>query len=55
MWPFRSEYEAFWKCVQAGMIYMFTQVAKMLVLATFFPDNIGDIGNDIIGVKLQEL
>ncbi|XP_030750752.1 transmembrane protein 147 [Sitophilus oryzae] len=37
-----SEYGAFWKCVQAGMIYMFTQLIKMLVLATFFPDNVGE-------------
>merc|ERR1712029_1034772 len=32
-----SEYGAFWKCVTAGFIYMFTQLAKMLFLATFFP------------------
>jgi len=32
----RSEYGAFWKCVQAGGIYIFTQLVKMLVLATFF-------------------
>lgn len=32
---------------------MFTQLAKMLVLATFFPDNIADLGNDVIGVKFQ--
>ncbi|KAH8240982.1 BOS complex subunit TMEM147 [Drosophila bipectinata] len=31
-----SEYGAFWKCVQAGGIYIFTQLCKMLVLATFF-------------------
>ncbi|TMW47824.1 hypothetical protein DOY81_007097 [Sarcophaga bullata] len=31
-----SEYGAFWKCVQAGGIYVFTQLCKMLVLATFF-------------------
>lgn len=34
----RSEYGAFWKCVQASGIYVFTQLCKMLVLATFFPD-----------------
>ena len=34
---FRSEYGAFWKCVTAGVIYMITQLAKMLFLATFFP------------------
>jgi len=43
-----SEYGAFWKCVQAGGIYMFTQLAKMLVLATFFPDNVSDVGNDTL-------
>jgi len=32
-----SEYGAFWKCVQTGMIYALTQLCKMLVLATFFP------------------
>ncbi|XP_014089105.1 BOS complex subunit TMEM147 [Bactrocera oleae] len=31
-----SEYGAFWKCIQAGGIYIFTQLCKMLVLATFF-------------------
>lgn len=35
---FRSEYGAFWKCVQAAGIYVFTQLCKMLVLATFFTD-----------------
>lgn len=34
----RSEYGAFWKCIQAAGIYVFTQLCKMLVLATFFPD-----------------
>lgn len=33
----RAEYGAFWKCVTAGMVYMVTQLAKMLFLATFFP------------------
>ncbi|CAB0033949.1 unnamed protein product [Trichogramma brassicae] len=32
-----SEYGAFWKCVQAGGIYIFVQLIKMLALATFFP------------------
>nr|CAD7407627.1 unnamed protein product [Timema cristinae]CAD7412798.1 unnamed protein product [Timema poppensis]CAD7427364.1 unnamed protein product [Timema monikensis] len=36
-----SEYGAFWKCFQAGGIYMFTQLCKMLVLATFFPASDG--------------
>ncbi|KAJ8986064.1 hypothetical protein NQ317_003358 [Molorchus minor] len=48
-----SEYGAFWKCIQAGLIYMFTQLAKMLVLATFFPDNVSDFGNDLIGEFLK--
>ena len=34
---FRSEYGAFWKCVTAGVMYMVTQLAKMIFLATFFP------------------
>jgi len=32
-----SEYGAFWRCIQAGTIYTFTQLVKMLILATFFP------------------
>ncbi|KAK3801187.1 hypothetical protein RRG08_028197 [Elysia crispata] len=32
-----AEYSAFWKCVQAGGAYLFTQLCKMLLLATFFP------------------
>lgn len=32
-----SEYNAFFKCVFAGLIYMCTQLAKMMTLATFFP------------------
>jgi len=31
------EYGAFWKCVQAGLVYMVTQLFKMMLLATFFP------------------
>lgn len=49
----RSEYGAFWKCVQAGGIYMFTQLVKMLILATFFPDNVSDMGSDTLGVILN--
>lgn len=30
---------------------MFTQLAKMLVLATFFPENVSDFGSDLIGVS----
>ncbi|XP_076310291.1 BOS complex subunit TMEM147 isoform X2 [Tachypleus tridentatus] len=46
-----SEYGAFWKCVQAGMMYLLTQLCKMLVLATFFPtSDISGVGNiDVIG------
>lgn len=50
----RSEYGAFWKCVQAGGIYVFTQLVKMLALATFFPtaDNDGQEGFDLVGVSI---
>ncbi|XP_058820098.1 BOS complex subunit TMEM147 [Topomyia yanbarensis] len=41
-----SEYGAFWKCIQAGGIYIFTQLCKMLVLATFFPDTDSFISDD---------
>ncbi|XP_046389054.1 transmembrane protein 147 [Ischnura elegans] len=46
-----SEYGAFWKCIQAGGIYVFTQLCKMLILATFFPtsDNAGQDEIDFIG------
>ncbi|XP_013783295.1 transmembrane protein 147-like isoform X2 [Limulus polyphemus] len=46
-----SEYGAFWKCVQAGMMYLLTQLCKMLVLATFFPtSDISGVGNiDVVG------
>ncbi|CAH1173595.1 unnamed protein product [Phaedon cochleariae] len=47
------EYGAFWKCIQAGFCYMFTQLAKMLILATFFPDNVSDLGSDLIGEFLK--
>jgi len=49
---FRSEYGAFWKCIQAGGIYVFTQLCKMLILATFFPANdaSGQEGMDFVGV-----
>uniref|UniRef100_A0A0K8TQ29 BOS complex subunit TMEM147 n=1 Tax=Tabanus bromius TaxID=304241 RepID=A0A0K8TQ29_TABBR len=40
-----SEYGAFWKCIQAGGIYIFTQLCKMLVLATFFDsENVSSSG-----------
>ena len=32
-----SEYGAFWKVGQASLMYILTQLAKMLFLATFFP------------------
>jgi len=41
-----SEYGAFWKCIQAGGIYIFTQLCKMLVLATFFPDSSTNVTED---------
>lgn len=42
-----SEYGAFWKCIQASGIYVFTQLCKMLVLATFFPDTSASNTDDI--------
>lgn len=48
-----SEYGAFWKCIQAGCVYMFTQLAKMLVLATFFPDTDSLSGTNILGEFLK--
>ncbi|KAK0076460.1 hypothetical protein PV325_005334 [Microctonus aethiopoides] len=50
-----SEYGAFWKCIQAGGIYIFTQLVKMLALATFFPtaDNVGQEGFDFFGEFLK--
>jgi len=32
-----ADYGAFWKCIQAGFVYTFTQLIKMLIMATFFP------------------
>uniref|UniRef100_A0A914WW20 BOS complex subunit TMEM147 n=1 Tax=Plectus sambesii TaxID=2011161 RepID=A0A914WW20_9BILA len=32
-----SEYSSVWKCAQAAFAYLFTQLAKFLILATFFP------------------
>jgi len=37
-----AEYGAFWKCVTAGFVYVMTQLAKMLFLATFFPSGDDD-------------
>ncbi|KFM62406.1 Transmembrane protein 147, partial [Stegodyphus mimosarum] len=43
-----AEYGVFWKCVQAGAMYLFTQLCKMLILATFFP------ATDISGLGRME-
>ncbi|OWK11711.1 hypothetical protein Celaphus_00003862 [Cervus elaphus hippelaphus] len=43
-----SESSAFWKCVQAGVAYLFVQLCKMLFLVTFFPTWEGGI-YDFIG------
>lgn len=50
-----SEYGAFWKCIQAGGIYVFTQLCKMLILATFFPtsDSSNHDSLDFIGEFLK--
>lgn len=49
-----AEYSAFWKCVQAAAAYLFTQLVKMLVLATFFPDyEIAAGGFDVVGELLK--
>ncbi|KAK3541656.1 hypothetical protein QTP86_034661, partial [Hemibagrus guttatus] len=46
----RSEYNAFWRCVQAGATYLFVQLCKMLFLATFFPTWEGGAGvYDFVG------
>jgi len=48
----RSEYSAFWKCVQAAAAYLVTQLCKMLFLATFFPASDTVVGQfDILGVS----
>ena len=55
-YDFRAEYSAFWKCVQAGAAYLFTQLCKMLVLATFFPENEVPIGGfDVVGVSFCDI
>ncbi|CAG5124422.1 unnamed protein product [Candidula unifasciata] len=49
-----AEYSAFWKCVQAGAAYLFTQLCKMLLLATFFPATEASAGGlDIAGEFLK--
>lgn len=42
-----SEYGAFYKCCQAGGVYIFTQFCKMLLLATFFPDIDSNAGTEM--------
>ncbi|GAB6027402.1 hypothetical protein CHUAL_001673 [Chamberlinius hualienensis] len=45
-----SEYGVFWKCIQAGAVYLLTQLCKMLFLATFFPATESAAnGVDVIG------
>ena len=44
----RPESSAFWKCVQAGVAYLFVQLCKMVFLVTFFPTWDGGIC-DFIG------
>jgi len=51
---YRSEYSAFWKCVQAAAAYLVTQLCKMLFLATFFPASDIVVGQfDILGVSIS--
>lgn len=33
-----SEYGVYWKCIQAGILYAVTQLCKLMLLATFFPE-----------------
>lgn len=49
-----AEYSAFWKCVQAGGAYLFTQLCKMLILATFFPaTEVTSGGLDVMGELMK--
>ncbi|XP_037084752.1 transmembrane protein 147-like [Pollicipes pollicipes] len=50
-----SEYGAFWKCVQAGSTYVFVQLCKMVLLATFFPaaESTSEQGVDFIAELLK--
>jgi len=51
-----AEYGSFWKCVTAGVIYMITQLVKMLFLATFFPVNgLGDDDLHLDSLEQQPL
>ncbi|XP_043233696.1 transmembrane protein 147-like isoform X2 [Amphibalanus amphitrite] len=51
----KSEYGAFWKCVQAGFTYVFVQLCKMVLLATFFPaaESTPDQGVDLLAELLK--
>lgn len=51
----RSEYGAFWKCIQAGGVYIFTQLCKMLIMATFFDSESVSAGEDfsLLTVRLN--
>ena len=52
----RAEYSAFWKCVQAGVAYMLTQLCKMMILATFFPSSdLPEETFDIVGVRVVHI
>jgi len=46
-----ADYGAFWKCIQSGFIFTFTQLIKMLIMATFFPLPSGSQE----GVSFQEM
>ncbi|CAB3361269.1 Hypothetical predicted protein [Cloeon dipterum] len=51
-----SEYGAFWKCFQAAQHYVFTQLVKMIVVATFFPESELEVkgdGNDAFSEWLK--
>lgn len=48
-----SEYNALFKCIFAGMVYMFTQLAKMMVLATFFPSLDSTDGTNVFNEVLK--
>uniref|UniRef100_A0A8R1EQ12 BOS complex subunit TMEM147 n=1 Tax=Caenorhabditis japonica TaxID=281687 RepID=A0A8R1EQ12_CAEJA len=37
-----NEYSSVWKCLNAAVGYLLTQLAKLLILATFFPALDGD-------------
>nr|CAG4641176.1 EOG090X0CTK [Eulimnadia texana] len=50
-----SEYNAFWKCVHSGFIYALTQLAKMLLLATFFPSFDATDGNETVNLITEFL